>query len=354
MRDRDIKILWGRSGNRCAICKLELTPDGSQETLGEMAHIVARSSEGPRGTETMSVADRDAYDNLILLCPTHHVQVDKDLATWSVARLRTTKAEHENWVSEQLGAGGIRVAPIDNTAFLAQREAAWMEASRGQVAMVLSLTSLRVSGETLDPIDKPIVDVLEKACVPATDSRVCQVNRYRTRPTEFGVANEDFPNTPHSHGYSIQVFRVGHCEYLCEFGAGVDHITRYAKERKVDLMGADRVVRYTDIAMVAEHGLTWLSDAWEAILPFNYMTLSVALTNTNLTTLYSRQDDWRGGVFGFVVKSPILKFSDVLAKGFDKSALLLESLRRMVNGYGLTLDRVHDDTKEYVRPERMR
>jgi len=214
MRDKDIKILWGRSGNRCAICKLELTPDGTQETLGEMAHIVARSREGPRGNETMSLADRDAYDNLILLCPTHHVQVDKDVGTWSVARLRTTKADHEHWLSEQLSAGGIRVATFDNTVFLAQREAAWMEASRGQVAMVLSLTPLRVSGDTLDTLDKPVIDVLERAFVPDTDSRVTQVNKYRTRPTEFGVVNEDFPNTLHSHGYSIQVFRVGHCEYL--------------------------------------------------------------------------------------------------------------------------------------------
>ena len=353
MRDRDIKILWGRSGNRCAICKLELTPDGSKETLGEMAHIVARSNEGPRGGARLSVVDRDAYDNLILLCPTHHVEVDKDSSMWAVARLRSTKAAHESWVSEQLGVGGIRVAPIDNTAFLAQREAAWIETSRGQVAMVLSLTPLRVSGEALNTLDKPIVDALEKACVLATDSHVTQVNRYRTRPTEFGVANEDFPNTPHSHGYSVQVFRVGHCEYLCEFGAGVDHITGYAKERKVDLAGANKVVRYTDIAMGAEHGLTWLSAAWEAMLPFNYMTFTVSLLNTNMTTLYSHEDG-RQTVYGFVVKSPVLKFSDVLARGFARPSLLLESLQRMVNGYGLTLDRVHNDKKEYVRPERMR
>jgi hypothetical protein len=42
MREKDIKILWGRSGNRCAICKLEPTPDGSRETLGEMAHTRLR------------------------------------------------------------------------------------------------------------------------------------------------------------------------------------------------------------------------------------------------------------------------------------------------------------------------
>lgn len=51
MKMKDVKVLWGRSGNRCAFpgCKIELTPDGSKSTLGEMAHIVADSPDGPRG-----------------------------------------------------------------------------------------------------------------------------------------------------------------------------------------------------------------------------------------------------------------------------------------------------------------
>ena len=78
MRDKDIKILWGRSGNRCAICKIELTPDGDEYTLGEMAHIVARSSDGPRGSVEISDGEIDDYSNLILLCPTHHAEIDKN------------------------------------------------------------------------------------------------------------------------------------------------------------------------------------------------------------------------------------------------------------------------------------
>ena len=55
MQEKDIKILWGRSGNRCAICKIELTPDGEANTIGEMAHIVARSPASPRGGSGLSV-----------------------------------------------------------------------------------------------------------------------------------------------------------------------------------------------------------------------------------------------------------------------------------------------------------
>ena len=72
MKERDLKILWGRSGNRCARCKLELTIGGDRETVGEMAHIVGKKMDGPRGNEDLPIEERDKYSNLILLCPTHH------------------------------------------------------------------------------------------------------------------------------------------------------------------------------------------------------------------------------------------------------------------------------------------
>jgi hypothetical protein len=49
MKELDVKLLWGRSGFRCALCKIELTANGPKDTIGEMAHIVAKSSNGPRG-----------------------------------------------------------------------------------------------------------------------------------------------------------------------------------------------------------------------------------------------------------------------------------------------------------------
>jgi hypothetical protein len=253
MRDKDIKILWGRSGNRCAICKLELTADGAIETLGEMAHIVGQSQNGPRGNHELT--DRDTYDNLILLCPTHHVEIDKNHAAWPIKRLRTIKADHEAWVSEQLGVGAFKVSPIDNTSFLEEREASCIKVSRGEQGMVLSLTPLRVSNEILNPLDKLVTDVLEQARLPNGYKSGEQINRYKTRPTEFGVANQDLPAPQNYCGHSIQIFRSGHCEYFCELGENVRQVTNWSKERGVDLMGATRVLRYTDLAEIATIGL---------------------------------------------------------------------------------------------------
>jgi len=353
MRDIDIKILWGRSGNRCAVCKVELTPDGTLETLGEMAHIVARSPDGPRGQNSLT-AYPDGYENLILLCPTHHTEVDKNPSTWPVARLHAMKADHETWVSEQLTTGKIRVAVIDNTVFLAERETSWIECGRENVAMVLSITPLRVSGDALNPLDSSVVAVIESAYVPNGNPTGEQVNRYRTRPTEYGLVNEELSEPRNSYGHSIQVFRVGHCEYFCELGDNVDQVTGVAQERETDLKGATRVLRYTDIASVADLGINWLSLSWKRLLPFNYMTFCGTIVNTNLTTLYSREDRGHRSLHGFVVKSPVLKYSEVLPKAFNKGQLLQEFLSRMVNSYGLTLYRVFDKDGNYVRPERMR
>ena len=352
MRDKDIKILWGRSGNRCSICKLELTADGSMETLGEMAHIVGQSQNGPRGNHDLT--NRDSYDNLILLCPTHHVEIDKDVTAWPVERLRAIKADHEAWVSEQLGIGGIKISPIDNTSFLAERETSWIEYGRGEVGMVLSLTPLRVSGDALNPLDKSITDVLEQARIPNGYPSGEQVNRYRTRPTEFGIANQDLPAPHNSCGHSIQIFRAGHCEYFFELGDSVNQVTGVSKERGVDLKGASRVLRYTDLAEIADFGLNWLAHAWKTILPFNYMTFCGTIVNTSSTTLYSREDYRRQGLHGFSVNSPILKYTEVLSKSFDRDTLLLEFLRQIVNSYGLMLYKVFDEKGEFIRPEKMR
>jgi len=73
---KDVKLLWGRSGNRCAICRREVSEDKIASSdaypLGEQAHIVAEEAIGPRGESTLSLDERNRYHNLILLCPTDH------------------------------------------------------------------------------------------------------------------------------------------------------------------------------------------------------------------------------------------------------------------------------------------
>ena len=353
MRDKEIKILWGRSGNRCSICKIELTPDGSRETLGEMAHIVGHSPDGPRGAVELGNYELDSYVNLILLCPTHHVDVDKNPALWPVERLRSIKTEHEKWVSERLDSGQIAVQLVDNSAFIETRREAWTSIARGQVSVVVSLSPLRVSMETLQPLSAEIVNLLESARIPSGRERGAKVNSFRTRPNENGVVNEDLSNPANVFGHSIQVFRLGHCEYFCELGAAVKRITEYARESKQDLLGATYVVRYTDVAEAVEYGLSWLWEVWKSVLPYTYMTMTVRLINTDKTILYSREDSWSGGISGFPTAAKFLEYSDVVTRGSELKAMVFEALCRIANCYGLVLCGLRDQAGKYLRPERM-
>lgn len=99
--DREWKIVLARSGGFCAFpsCGKQLTEVGSGKSetafLGDVAHIVADSRQGPRGDDEMSDADRDKHPNLVLLCPTCHDRVDKQPRTFSIPVLRKIKEDHE-------------------------------------------------------------------------------------------------------------------------------------------------------------------------------------------------------------------------------------------------------------------
>ena len=108
-RDRDLKLLWGRSGGRCAFteCRRTLIGNDTDDIIGHIAHILGRSDTGPRPNPVLSEEERDAYDNLILLCPTHHAEVDaqEGRTRWTADDLRSLKRNHERWVESQLAVG---------------------------------------------------------------------------------------------------------------------------------------------------------------------------------------------------------------------------------------------------------
>src|SRR3954454_23679307 len=106
MSDRDRKILWGRAGNRCAMCRRVLvadrTEDDPEAVVGDEAHIAARSPGGARfgGCDPSIV---DAYENRILLCKVDHKIVDDQPGEYTVDRLRRINAVQEAWVETTLG-----------------------------------------------------------------------------------------------------------------------------------------------------------------------------------------------------------------------------------------------------------
>lgn len=104
--DKTRKVLWGRSGNRCAICKRELVIDATdkddESVIGDECHIVSGKPDGPRNAPIFGHDEIDAYENLLLLCKVHHKVIDDQFASYPAEELKRIKNEHESWVQKNL------------------------------------------------------------------------------------------------------------------------------------------------------------------------------------------------------------------------------------------------------------
>jgi hypothetical protein len=123
LSEQGIKVLWGRSGGRCAKCRRLITEDderGRAYPVGEQAHVVAKSRRGPRGDGDLTDSQRAQPENHILLCGSCHEFVDKARDQWPPERLLQLKLDHEEWV-RQFGdhipmheiAGDVNVQAVD-------------------------------------------------------------------------------------------------------------------------------------------------------------------------------------------------------------------------------------------------
>jgi hypothetical protein len=352
MKEKDIKILWGRSGNRCAICKLELTPEGEASTIGEMAHIIAYSNNGARGDSELPASERDNYSNLILVCPTHHVQIDKNPDEWAVEKLRQIKASHEGWVSQQLDQGNISVRAIDNSKFISTRIESWNEFAKGKVWVVVSITPLNIGGDLINPIDSQFINEINRIELPHKISRNPIVNSYNTRPNENGLVNDELEDLSKGDAHRIQVFRNGHCEFMICLQGSVDQMTSQANKYDPESRGL-RVVRYPHLAECILFQINALFKLWIKCLPFKDMLLSSHILNTKNTMLYSRHISSNGPLYGYPVESNLLEIKDIVNK--NTSAIEAGDLlvKTFVNYFGLVLNHVRDQKGDLVMPSKL-
>lgn len=106
---RTKQILWSRAAARCSYpeCRKQLfheaTENDREVLVGEVAHIVSQSPNGPRSGKTPPGGEIDCYSNLLLLCSEHHAIVDQQPATYPVERLVQFRKDHEDWVRTALG-----------------------------------------------------------------------------------------------------------------------------------------------------------------------------------------------------------------------------------------------------------
>ena len=104
--NRTRKILWAKSGNRCALCRRELVQSEIKEDdsyiIGEECHIISQKKNGPRGSNNLFCSNFDDYENLLLLCANDHIRIDTQVDIYPVEELVSLKKSHTNWVSTNL------------------------------------------------------------------------------------------------------------------------------------------------------------------------------------------------------------------------------------------------------------
>ncbi|UWU66096.1 hypothetical protein [Bradyrhizobium sp. NC92] len=90
-----LKRLFALSGNRCPFpnCPATLTYNG--RLIGEVCHIKGDNPGAARYDPAQTDKERQAYENLIAMCPTHHTVIDDDEESYPVYRILKMKADHE-------------------------------------------------------------------------------------------------------------------------------------------------------------------------------------------------------------------------------------------------------------------
>lgn len=102
-------MLWGLAGGRCEFsgCNkllLEHPVTSLQVNLADVAHVVGFSEQGPRG-EGDRPDDIHALENLMLLCPDCHTQIDERPDDFSRESLTAYKRNHEARIRHVTGLG---------------------------------------------------------------------------------------------------------------------------------------------------------------------------------------------------------------------------------------------------------
>ncbi|CAM3927378.1 HNH endonuclease [Kibdelosporangium persicum] len=91
--------LWSESGGHCQNpeCRADLHGFLKRKHIGELAHIIPASFEGPRADEAMELSEdeRAMPENVLVLCPTCHTVIDKAPSEYPTSVLRTWKTRSQ-------------------------------------------------------------------------------------------------------------------------------------------------------------------------------------------------------------------------------------------------------------------
>jgi hypothetical protein len=317
-----------------------MAPDGSSTTLGEIAHIVARSAEGPRGDGLLPPDQRDDYDNLILLCPTHHRIVDDNVSEWPTERLIRMKVDHERWVANQLETGVISVRDLSGGEFLTNHTQRLIQSFPNASWIYAALTPLSITDEAINPKAKPVFDSINATLLPEVHCVSPAINTQLTRPSEFGLLNEDFRQLGEGKGHRIEIFRTGHIEMMICIEGMSQYITTVNRRR----MNINRkFIHFQHMRDCLEAESDFLARIWQNALPFYNMVFSAVITDTEGTNLVFSSRRYSNEMVSPAMRSSALTFLRVVDKATTGDELFHSSLERFVESYGWVLPSLRDD-----------
>lgn len=127
-----VKALFAKSKNRCAFpeCESPLVENTGTVT-GEICHIRAEKSRGPRYDKNFPGERRNSAENLILMCGRHHKVIDTEARTYKTEILLRIKADHEESGVVEISQAVARSAQ----ALLAKHESIVVSNNTGPVAI---------------------------------------------------------------------------------------------------------------------------------------------------------------------------------------------------------------------------
>lgn len=118
---RDAKRLFALSGNRCAFPKCQISIAEGASLVGEICHIKGDKVGAARYDEAQTDEQRQAFENLLLMCGTHHKVIDDDEISYTVERLIKIKADHEVKalvISETAESNSVVTLLIENSSII--------------------------------------------------------------------------------------------------------------------------------------------------------------------------------------------------------------------------------------------
>lgn len=104
------KAVYARARGMCAFedCRKDLVLEATEDNtaqVGQLAHIIASSPDGPRGDPSYPPEKINSFDNLILLCPNHHKEIDLLVDKYPFEKVREIQQNHYNWLDSLIDRG---------------------------------------------------------------------------------------------------------------------------------------------------------------------------------------------------------------------------------------------------------